>query len=584
MNERGRRRLDGVRQAWHRLVTVNGSAATHLDAEKVRKAVLLNTLIVGGFGVAVGITVAIAVASRLGYLAFWEQTAGFLFFPFILLAISALAITMAKRGEIDRAAWLYVWVTFVTVVAAAILLDGYRSAGWLLVIWPVVLAGTLLRAWVGLLSAFGAVAIYGAVAAAQAAGVYTPVVTTPAGGFLFFGLFFGWLMIVIAAGLVTYVNGTSLHRALAGLSEASRDLELARRALSEDIAVQSRELRERAGQFRAIAELGQATASVRDVDELMSTAVNLISQRLGFYHAGIFLLDAPREWAVLRAASSEGGRRMLARRHRLRVGEEGIVGYVAEMGISRIALDVDDDTVWVSSPDLPETKSEMALPLISGDQVLGVLDIQTTAVAAFDEDDIDVLQVLADSLATAIANAELLEETRAAMRRLERYQETDAVQAWRRALARRNLRVGYSYVSGETTSSRPDEIDPEGTWKGLVGVTRQTTESGEHTLLAPITVGGRRLGMLSFERSAPWSDEAVQLVEAVLDQLDLALDNARLLEETQRTASQEAARSQIVGRIRALTSTDAILRSAAEQLGKALHVERSRIQLVQFDD
>ena len=114
-------------------------------------------------------------------------------------------------------------------------------------------------------------------------------------------------------------------------------------------------------------------------------------------------------------------------------------------------------------------------------------------------------------------------------------------------------------------------------------MTQQLTEDGRYLLLAPVRAAGRDLGVMSFERRKPWSDEALHLVRAVMAQLDLALENARLLEDTRLRATQEAARGEIVARIRATTSTDAILRNAAEELGRALQVDRSRIQLVRSE-
>ena len=278
---------------------------------------------------------------------------------------------------------------------------------------------------------------------------------------------------------------------------------------------------------------------------------------------------------------------MLARGHRLRVGQQGIVGYVAAAGSPRVALDVEIDSTWVENPDLPETRSEMALPLKVAGEVIGVLDIQSEEPAAFTEEDVETLQILADSVAVAIRNAQLLEAMRETLDRLQRYQEQDALRAWRQALARRGLVLAYDYQGKGTVTRRRSTEFPHAVagepLNALQRVDRHVTADGRHLLLAPITVGGRRLGVLSFERAEPWTDESVRLVEAVVGQLDLALDNARLLEETRLRATQEAARSQIVSRVRALASTDAILRSAAEELGKALQVERSRIQLVHFD-
>jgi GAF domain-containing protein len=190
-----------------------------------------------------------------------------------------------------------------------------------------------------------------------------------------------------------------------------------------------------------------------------------------------------------------------------------------------------------------------------------------------------VLHILADGIAVAIANALSLEETTAALARLERYQEQDALRAWRQALSRRQMQVGYTFDSGFVYPVQIDTADAA-TAQAITDVTTQVTDTGQHLLLAPIRVQNRNVGVLSFEKSAPWTEEQIQLARFVVEQLDLALDNARLLEETRLRANQERARSDIVGRVRAMTSTDAILRNAARELGLALQVERSRIQLL----
>ncbi len=538
----------------------------------------MTTLSAMGFLIAGALLIIVEVGRRRGYFGSGRQVLVTSLFPLAFLPLSVYCFALAKRGHVRGAARVYAWTTFVAIVLAAALFNGYLSATWILVFWPLALAGSLLSPIRAVQFAVAALAAYGGIYVVERAGWYRPPLPTAPAGFSFFALSFGWLMLAIAAGMVNYLHGRSLQGTLTELRETSRDLEVARRDLVVRVEQRTAELSRRAEQFRAIAELSQAAAAIRDPDELLTAAAALISRELDFYHVGIFMLDGG--WAVLRAASSEGGQRMLARGHRLRIGQQGIVGYVAEMETSRYAFNVGDDAVWFNNPDLPSTKSEIALPLIIGARIRGVLDIQTEVPVAFGDEDVKVLRVLADGIAIAIQNARSLQEIQAAMERLERYQTTDVLQAWRRTLARKDLRVGYVYTDGETMR-RPSGADRQPNHAdGIADVTQQTTEDGSYLLLAPVRAAGRDVGVMSFERSTPWSAEAMQLVRAVVAQLDLALENARLLEETRRRAMQEAARGEIVGRIRATASTDAILRNAAEELGRALQVERSRIQLV----
>jgi methyl-accepting chemotaxis protein len=203
----------------------------------------------------------------------------------------------------------------------------------------------------------------------------------------------------------------------AALRSINNTLELAQhneRSLVESnrqLSVRTKDLEHRSVQLQAAAEVSRTAISVRDLDRLLSQVTRLISEQFGYYHTGIFLLDDAGEYAVLKAANSKGGQQMLANGHRLKVREQGVVGYVAGTGEARVALDTGSDAVYFDNPLLPETRSEMALPLKLGSQVIGALDVQSKQEGAFDEKDATVLQTMADQLAIAIENARLLQET-----------------------------------------------------------------------------------------------------------------------------------------------------------------------------
>lgn len=159
--------------------------------------------------------------------------------------------------------------------------------------------------------------------------------------------------------------------------------------------------------LRAAATVSRDATILLSPEELLQRAARLISEQFGFYHVGLFLVDEAREYAVLRATNSEGGRRLIAQNHRLKIGAQGMVGYVSQTGQPRIALDVDTDTVHFVNPELPYTRSEMTLPLRHGGEIIGALDVQSTESNAFTEDDFTTLQLMADQLANALINARL---------------------------------------------------------------------------------------------------------------------------------------------------------------------------------
>ncbi len=178
-------------------------------------------------------------------------------------------------------------------------------------------------------------------------------------------------------------------------------------------------LERRAVQIQVAAETARDATSIRELDDLLHRAVNLAGDRFGFYHVAVFLIDESGEYAALKAASGEAGRKMIAMGHKLKVGEVGIVGNVAAVGEPHIALDVDADSVHHVQPLLPKTRSEIALPLKVGESIIGVLDVQSEKEIAFDDDDVQIIQTMADQLAIAIDNLRLLEEVQQHANELE---------------------------------------------------------------------------------------------------------------------------------------------------------------------
>ncbi len=328
--------------------------------------------------------------------------------------------------------------------------------------------------------------------------------------------------------------------------------------LEQQVAERTRALERRALQLQAAAEVARDATAVLDVEELMRTTVERITERFGFYHAGVFLLDDAREYAVLRAASSEGGQRMLERGHKLAVGRVGIVGYVAGTGEPRIALDVGEDAVFFDNPDLPETRSEMALPLKVRGQVIGVLDVQSTEEAAFTEEDVATLQTMADQLAVAIENARLFRETQERLRELSRLYGEYSATAWAE-LASPERPLGYVY-------DRVDVVPVEKLPAPALDLALQRgepvaliePEEAEAALAMPLKLRDQIIGALGIQEmdeAREWSPDEVALVEAVSSQVALALENARLFEETQKSVRQ----------VRALYETSRALSSSLDE-------------------
>ncbi len=374
---------------------------------------------------------------------------------------------------------------------------------------------------------------------------------------------------------------TELRRTLEGLEQRITER-------TSQLARVSEQMKHRAYQLQTVTQVAKMVASIQEQEKLLPMITQLISDRFDYYHTGIFLIDPQGEYAVLRAANSEGGQRMLARNHKLKVGQEGIVGHVTGEGLPRIALDTGADATFFDNPELPNTHSEIALPLKIGDKVIGALDVQSEKPNDFDEEDVVVLSTMADQVAIAIENARLFSETNNAFIELQTLHGQYLQKQWSQAVITKG-KTGYRYLNGrllpvtKTVDSQP--------WEGFSGgepavidVPPENLESSGTAahLMVPIMVRGQIIGMYDLgepERPGGWEKEDIQFVKSVADQVGLALENARLLEQTQIRAEREHLVSEITSKMRATNDPNVILETAKRELLQALRATKADIVL-----
>ena len=342
---------------------------------------------------------------------------------------------------------------------------------------------------------------------------------------------------------------------------------------SAELEAANRQVRRKAAQLEALAQVAHAVASIRDLQKLLPEIATAISEKFGFYHVGVFLLDEVNEYAVLSATNSEGGKKMLARKHRLRVGQEGIVGNVTASGEPRIAMDVGRDAVFFDNPELPETHSEMALPLKTKTRIMGALDVQSTERGAFTHEDIQMLSLLADQVSLAIENARLFDETRTALAEAEAISRQFTREAWGRVPVEHKL-LGYRYsVAGATPLERPIEI-PEAAQEP-----NKSSQAGSNQVVIPIELRGESIGNLIVQSpsSEPLNQDQIDLIKAVAERVALSSENARLFEETTRRAERERLVSEITGKIRSVNDPQIMIQTAMEELRRALGASRVEV-------
>jgi GAF domain-containing protein/HAMP domain-containing protein len=352
--------------------------------------------------------------------------------------------------------------------------------------------------------------------------------------------------------------------------------------LEQRVADRTRELEQRSAYLEASAEVGRAATSILETDRLIRQAVELIRERFGLYYVGLFLVDDTGEWAVLLAGTGEAGRAMLARGHRIRVGK-GMIGWSVAHAQARVALEAGEDAVRLATAELPHTRSEAALPLRSRGQVLGALTVQHTQPGAFDQDTLVVLQTMADQVAVALDNARLFAESQEALEATRQAYGELGREAWAELL---RARPDLGYRSDEHGVTSAGDI-----WRPEM---EQALQEGEivqgdgadtevkRPLAVPIKVRGDVIGVLDTYKpgdAGEWTPEEIALVETLTEQLGLALDSARLYQDTQRRAAREQLTREITDKMRSVAGLEDIIQTAVDELSRVLGTSRTFVRL-----
>lgn len=360
------------------------------------------------------------------------------------------------------------------------------------------------------------------------------------------------------------------------------------------------DVQRRAARLTAASEVSSAATSLTDPDELLNRVVTLIRDRFELYYAGIFLVDEARQWAVLVAGSGEAGRLMLAQGHRLEVGGDSMIGYCVATGRARITYDARREERRRPHPLLPDTRSELALPLISRGEVIGAMTIQDEQPGAFTEDDITTLQTMAAQLGNAITNARLLEQMEQNVRELRAATGRYTEDAWRDYLQQESGTRGYRYRLVDIASVTDRRPEAEEAWRqdrtivtSLEPSAKSAADPVEQKVSAdhvvdstigsgigvPIRLRNQVLGVLNvrFEDDEV-PDETVRLVEQVADRLALALESARLLAQMRRTAQRERMIGDVTNRMRRTLDWDDLMETATQELQEMLNASRVFVQ------
>jgi GAF domain-containing protein/HAMP domain-containing protein len=359
--------------------------------------------------------------------------------------------------------------------------------------------------------------------------------------------------------------------------------------LEQRIDERTADLKKSTLELETIAEVARDITIIRDLNTLLNVAANLIRERFKYHHVGIFLVDDNAEFTHLRAASGTAAQQMLDQSYKLKVGQEGLVGSVTRTGRAHIAQDVGKDSTHFQNPLLPQTLSEITLPLRSQNITIGALDIQTDVQSAFEERDVNILQLLADQLAAAIENAQLTEQVKGTFTELNNAYQLQTQNVWRSTINNRK-HSAYEY-DGMQVQALPQYLPEKllkqlNAGKPIIIKANNAPADTKKTLLVPLKVRDQIIGVIGLEQEDPnriWTDEQIEIAEAAANRAGLTLENARLLEESQRRAVKERTIFEATARIGSALNIENILQATAEELERVLSGSEVILQF-QSDD
>jgi len=478
----------------------------------------------------------------------------------------ALSYWLGRRGRTRLAALIPVLIVFL-VMAASFFQVGVGHVSTVGMAMVVATAGILLGSRIALaLSALGVLA-YAFAGWAQNTGFISGAILPQEAVIAdAIGLGLGLIVLVILNQLFRQ----EMERALQVERQISEQLQAQQRELEDLVSRRTRGLERRALQLQTAADIAKLASEVPDPEHLIRQAVELIRARFGFYHASIFMMDDTGNWAELAASTGEAGQQMLARKHRLATGSASIIGWVAANRLPRVANDIEADPFHFKNPLLPDTRSELAVPLLVGQRLLGALDVQSTEVEAFTEDDIRTLEAIASELAVAIDSSRVQQEMQAELERMQAAFRAELQDSWRRIVRSGTTSIIHLDMNGERIPPRDSEftVVDAARFQGSTAVSQNGLE-----VAVPIQVRGEIIATLAVRRprgTEPWREEEIALMEAVANQAALSLESARQRVEEQRRLAELEILNRISQAVSQMLPLDTLHRVVHRQIQQVL--------------
>jgi len=381
--------------------------------------------------------------------------------------------------------------------------------------------------------------------------------------------------------------------------------------------------RKSALQLQTVAEISREVSGSLIVDSILRQAVTLVQDRFEFYFASIFLVEPGGDNVVIREATGEAGAQMKRAGYKLAVGSKSIIGYVTQQKEPLVVNDVSKDPNYLVNPLLKETMAEACLPLKVGNRILGVIDVQSPIAYVFTNENIRILQILADQLAVAVINSELFAEAqeRLSQHRLLHHVTTAAAssttieEALKSAVQGLQVTLGGDQISimmadkdqkmleVKSSIGYPNEESARLKVPFGVGITgwvashRQAQRIGDITkdsryisinpkvrseLAIPLLYRNEILGILNVESTQinAYSENDEEMLGTLAGSLAAIIAHSKLLDQYRQQVERERLLYEITNKIRRTNSPEKILSITLDEISKTLNTRRAHIEII----
>ena len=370
---------------------------------------------------------------------------------------------------------------------------------------------------------------------------------------------FSVLSVILVIAIARFKN--EFERIVGQTQSMFQTLIAERTQLENRVRKRTEELEVQTNQLRTSTTVARTIAEIQDVSTLLGAVTDQISEKFEYYHVGLYILDEQKKVAFLQAASSTIGKQLIGQGFRVESDRRNALNKVVELNRAEITSDIEDPN-FIRDPNFPITRSRMMLPLAVRGNVIGVLDLHSDQPKAFGTQDAEILQTLADLAAISFDNARLLNETKNLVNQLEVNTSFQTRKTWLKLTTRQKPAYQYTPAGVRPLFSK-DKVNIEG-------------------MLVPLVLYGETIGTIKLKKkggTSEWSDRERLLVEKIADQVALALENSRLVEEAQKSALRDQMIANISTRVRETLDVESVIRTAATELRRVFDLKEAEINI-----